>query len=314
MSDFDVDQDERDLSKILCIKDKNGRVAVTLGLVVTVFFESPGTRGTREAIVELAERYINEFRGHLKWASHPESSKMHPIDSGEVPFPREWLLTLEDGKAWGVGFHSGDRKLAAGSFQIDAYGSETTGMGYYHVSLPLDFFAENPGTLPEYVRTICHRIGPLSGYAGIGVIEPLDILARKEFQPAVRSIAERFPGLEIENRTTHTIHLKEGIKGVNWLTILGSKWIAEMGGIDYLRGCLNDSVIFSPYGEGLIIQAGPKPQIGDVTANRWPQHYVALAKVLKRIQIKNHYPFHFGGPGRLDYEASLAWLFRFDKK
>lgn len=25
-----------------------------------------------------------------------------------------------------------------------------------------------------------------------------------------------------------------------------------------------------------MIQAGPKPQIGDVTMNRWSQHYVAL--------------------------------------
>ena len=32
-----------------------------------------------------------------------------------------------------------------------------------------------------------------------------------------------------------------------------------------------------------MIQAGPKPQIGDVTLNRWPQHYVTLAKVLKRV-------------------------------
>jgi hypothetical protein len=57
-----------------------------------------------------------------------------------------------------------------------------------------------------------------------------------------------------------------------------------------------------------------KPQIGDVKAGRWPQHYVTLAKVLKKIQIKDHYPFHFGGPGRLDHAASLAWLFRFDGK
>ena len=45
-----------------------------------------------------------------------------------------------------------------------------------------------------------------------------------------------------------------------------------------------------------------------------PKHYVTLAKVLKKIQIKDHYPFHFGGPGRMNQEASKAWLFRFDGK
>jgi hypothetical protein len=67
-----------------------------------------------------------------------------------------------------------------------------------------------------------------------------------------------------------------------------------------------------------MIQAGPKPQIGDITTNRWPQHYVTLAKVLKPIQIKVHGEFHRGDPSgvqkRMDHEASLAWLFRFDGK
>jgi hypothetical protein len=40
--------------------------------------------------------------------------------------------------------------------------------------------------------------------------------------------------------------------------------------------------------------------------------------VLKPIQIKDHGAFHFGDPmgvqQRMDHEASLAWLFRFDGK
>jgi hypothetical protein len=108
--------------------------------------------------------------------------------------------------------------------------------------------------------------------------------------------------------------LRTGIKGVNWLTILGDRWLKEMGGIEHLRILLDESFGFYPYEGGLIIQAGPKPQIGDAQANRWPQRYVTLAKVLKKIQITNHYPFHFGGPGRMNHQASLAWLFRFDRK
>ena len=50
-----------------------------------------------------------------------------------------------------------------------------------------------------------------------------------------------------------------------------------------------------------------------------PRHFlpgsvVTLAKVLKKIQVKNHHPFHFGGPGRMNSDASKAWLFRFDGK
>ncbi len=90
-----------------------------------------------------------------------------------------------------------------------------------------------------------------------------------------------------------------------------------LGGLDYLRIRLGEDFKLTPYEGGVMIQAGPRPQIGDADANRWPQHYITLAKVLKPIQIKDHYPFHFGdsrGPARMDHAASLAWLFRFDGK
>jgi len=71
------------------------------------------------------------------------------------------------------------------------------------------------------------------------------------------------------------------------------------------------------YDGGLMIQAGPKPQIGDTQVNRWSRHYVTLAKVLRPIQIAKHYPFHYADPkssARMDAEASTAWIHRFDGK
>jgi hypothetical protein len=176
------------------------------------------------------------------------------------------------------------------------------------------WFADQPRTFPEFVLGICKRLRPFSGYGGIFVLESPDRYAANEYQAVVRVLAERFPGLEVESRTAHTLWLRDGIKGVNWLTVLGDCWVQEMGGLEALRARLDDSFGFYPYEGGLLIQAGPKPQIGDAKANRWPQHYVTLARVLKKIQIKDHRPFHFAGPGKMDHEASLAWLFRFDGK
>lgn len=100
------------------------------------------------------------------------------------------------------------------------------------------------------------------------------------------------------------------------MTILGDRWVEAAGGRDYLRIRLDEPTFpFYPYDGGLIIQAGPKPQIGDTTRDLWPEHYVTLHKVLKKIQIKTYTRFHMGGPGpRMDQPATLAWLFRFDGK
>ena len=307
------------LADLLCIRDEHGRPALRIGLVATMFLAEGWTRPVREAVTGAAESYLTAFRPFLRWAQHPRTARLYPIDKGKVLFPRDWLPEHEEGKSWGLGFHGGETDEAASEFRISAFAPDSIqkGAGYFQFYLPLTWFAEHLGTFQEFVLSFARRLRPLSGYAGIGVLESLDIYAREPFQATVKQIADRFPGLEIENFVVTSIHAGTGIKGVNWLTILGDPFVQAIGGLDYLRVRLGGDFKLTPYDGGLMIQAGPRPQIGDVVANLWPQHYVTLAKVLKPIQIKDHYPFHFGdsrGPVRMDYQASKAWVFRFDGK
>ncbi|XYH93892.1 type VI immunity family protein [Sorangium sp. So ce1128] len=306
------------MSKLVCLRDSNGRPALRIGLLATVFFEQPWTRATREAVAEAAEDYLREFRDHLRWAKQPRTARLYPIDSGRVKSPGEWLPEHKEGESWFWGFHGGERATDTSEFQVSAYGSSNIRkdrLGFFQMYLPLSWPAERRIAFPELVLRTCKRINPLSGYGGAGVLEALDLGTSDRFQPAVRELGERFPGLEVECRTAHCNHLQDGIKGVNWLTILGDRWVKAAGGLDDLRRRLDNNFTFHRYDGGLVIQAGPKPELGDAQANRWPEHYVTLAKILKKIQIKNHYPMHLGGPGRrMDKNATMAWLFRFDGK
>jgi hypothetical protein len=308
---------DENLAALICVKDNDGRIGILVGLLITVFFENPWTRTVRERVVAVAERYIEECRSHLKWAMVPNGGRFHPIDSGIVPFPRDWLPQHEEGEAWGFAFHGGSTKYEASPFHISAYGSNDVSkedLGYFHVSFPVDHFADRLDTLPAYLKRVCECLKPVSGYGGLGLLESPHLSTADRFSPAVRTLAERFPGLEIESRLVHVIHLNRGIKGVAWLTALSDRWISQLGGLDYLRIRLGDEFYFYPYEGGVIIQAGPKPQVGDAQNDRWPALYVTLARVLKPIQVKEHYPFHLGGVGKLDYEATMAWINRFDGK
>ncbi|MFS8065247.1 MAG: type VI immunity family protein [Byssovorax sp.] len=308
------------LADLLCIRDKDGRPALRIGLLATMFLAEPWTRPVREAVTNAAESYLSAFRPFLRWAQHPKTSHIHAIAKGKVPSLRDWLPQHEDGKAWHFGFHGGETSEATGEFQVCGLGPEDYHkgeVGYFQVYLPLTWFSDQPGTFQDFVLSFAKRLRPVSGYAGIGILETLNVYAQESFQDTVKQIAERFPGLEMDNPVVTSIHTDKGIKGVNWLTILGDQWAQAIGGLDYLRIRLGEDFKLTPYEGGLMIQAGPKPQIGDAAADRWPKHYVTLAKVLKPIQIKDHYPFHFGaqgGPPRMDHAASKAWIFRFDGK
>ena len=316
--DITLNEDEQDLSKLICVKDKEGQIKITVGLLVTVFFRDQLTRAVREDVSGLAQDYIELVGGNLRWTRHPKTLKMHPLDSRNVKLPRDWLPDHPDGESWEFEVHGGETGKAASAFQVSAFGSPINsdgGCGYLSMSFPLTWFADRAETFPEFVLRVCKRLRPLSGYGGISVVESPNAYEANEFQPIVCSIAERFPGIEVEDRPGHTNHVLEGIKGVNWLTVLGERWVRELGGIDYLRIRLGESFGFYIYDGGVVIQAGPKAQIGDKEKGRWPQQYVTLARVLKKVQVKDHYPMHFGGPGRrLDHEATKAWLFRFDNK
>ena len=314
-------KDVSELAKLLLIRDKEGRPALRIGLLATMYVTDPWTRPVREAVTDAAEEYIRQFGTNLRWAQGPKGPRIYRMESGQAHFLREWLPEYEDGKGWYFGFHGGESADTASEFQVSGLGSDNVSkdLGHFQFYLPLTCFSEHhETTFTDFVLRLAQRLRPLSGYAGIGVLEMLNDYGQQPFYVTVRQIAEQFPGLEIEHHLGHDIYLAKGIKGVNWLTVLGDRWVQEIGGLDYLKIRLGEDFKLSPYDGGLMIQAGPNPQIGDVALDRWPRHYVTLAKVLKPIQVKVHGAFHWGdGMGvqkSMDHAASLAWLFRFDGK
>lgn len=312
--DMDLQENDQELLKNLSLKDKRGRTVVSVGLVATLFFEEAWTRSKREIIAMLVSNYMARFGEHLRFAKDMKG-KIYPIAANRVPHPASWLPSYPDeGEDWYFGFHSGNSAGEAGEFTVCGLGSDNVSktLGYFHVSFPLNGFSDEQGGFRTYILDVCEKLKPLSGYGGLGIIEPLDVYAAEPQLALVRALAERFPGLEVEARTSHSLYLRDGIKGVNWLTVLGDRWVQEMGGVDYLRLWVTEACTLYPYSGGVVIQAGAHPELGDSQANRWPMHYVKLAKALKKIRVKEHRPFHLGGANRFDHEATMKWLNRFD--
>jgi hypothetical protein len=183
------------------------------------------------------------------------------------------------------------------------------------------WFSEHPGTLAEVLLALCRKLKPVSGYGGIGIAESPDNLISSRYEPIVYQMAQRFPGLEADYPISHGIWQRKGsggIKGVNWLTVVGDRWLPQLGGADALQtalAALDSRFLVHRFDGGVMIQAGPRPQLGDAARDVWPELYVKLAKLLRPIRITEHRPFHQAGAGpRFDLERSEAWLRRFDDR
>lgn len=298
----------------LTVTDEENRLVVRIALLCTLYFEDAHLWEVREKVTECFEEYQALCGAHLRWVKHPVTYRWHRIGSSSVPSLGDWLQKLDRDDALEFEFHGGEDEYAASHFGVSVLGSREwqRRLSYFKAVLPITWFADHPGNFPSFALSFYRKLHPVSGYGGLGIIESPSATIQNEYEPTVFRIAQRFPGLEVDYPYGHVLHLDKGIKGINWLTVLGERWLAEVGGISALGAKLCPEFVFREFPGGILIQAGPRPHMGDLAQNRLPGLYFQLNSVLKPIRIKAHYPFHHAGEGRFDKEASERWLARFD--
>jgi Protein of unknown function (DUF3396) len=324
----DANESMKDLDGCLCVRDGDGHVVLQVALVATLYFAEPHRREEREAVLSCCEEYFQWCGEHLRWAASSERKAFEPFGRGKATDPRSLLMKRGEDESYFFVYHGAEHERGASAFHVRGLGAERRPyeqIGYFKASFPLLWFVEGHGSLPEVVQSLCGKLRPISGYAGIGVVESPDNSVSSKYAPVVYNWAQRLPGLEADYPIEHSIWLTQGreggrggIKGVSWLTVIGDRWIAEMGGaseIEAQLAALDSRYSVRRFAGGLIIQAGEHPQLGDAERGRWPELYVKLSKYLKPIRITRHCPFQYDGPGvRFDLERSKGWLRRFDDR
>ncbi|HYO65438.1 MAG TPA: type VI immunity family protein [Archangium sp.] len=298
----------------LAVQDDKGRIVVQVGLRATVYFANAHLPQTRDAVIACIERFQSLFGPHLRWVAHPKSGKMYPRDSSRVPSLRTWMAQRASNQAWEYYTHGGEQPEAASHFLIEAFGPPDweQALGHLSFALPLTWFADHSGKFPDLVLEICNHLSPIHGYGGFGVMESFDIGVASVFQPAVYAFTRRFPGLEVDRPVSHARYLKQGIKGINWLTLVGERFLPKIGGVAGLRTTLGDDISIREYAGGVLIQAGPRPRMGDANDGRTPEPYRRVANALRPIRVETVGSLHYAGGNRFTRETSDEWLRRFD--
>jgi len=296
---------------------KDGRVLLHIGLQITLYIEDAHLPGKREGLIQCFDDYWALCGDRLLWASEPLHYKRWLDLRKEKLAPlREWVPKLDHDKPWSVTC-IGEKKMTDASIfniEIACAGAWQNRLSYITATLPFVWFSDHEGSLPQLVQRWCEWTSPYHGYAGLGIISPLDGAASAKAEPKVYALAQRFPGLEVDYPISQRRYLKEGIKGVNWLTVLGDKWVEGLGGRDRLREQLESDFVFYDYMGGLIIQAGPHPQFGDANRKNIPKQYRTLSRLLKPIRVDYPVALQHTHPNQdsMDRERTSEWFARFD--
>lgn len=290
---------------------------LAIGLMVTLYLEQTHLPAQRSALAACFDEYWDAAGASLHWVSQPR-----PRADGDIRYawvrhagqqivrPGAWVPDLSPDHGWSITALGGTSVKDASrfNFEIAAAGAWQRRLGYLTASWPIGFFSGRTETFRSTVRRWVERTQPLHGYAGLGVLLPLDGPAASRAAPEAYGLARRFPGLELDAPVHQMRALAKGIKGVNWLTVVADQLLEPLGGSSALQARLDARFDSYRYDTGLVVQAGAAPALGDVHRGLVPETYRDLARLLAPIRAQ----FEHCLMGGLTAEQSAEWLSRFD--
>ncbi len=296
----------------------DGVTVVRVALRGTLYFRRSHEPAQREAIKRCVREFVGRSRGALRWLFPTPAGARELGGDAVAPSVEAKLAELDaTDDAWELHVHGGAAAEEASDLGVQVFvrrdweeAPPHNHLSFLSFRFPMLWFRDVRPGFPSYVLECARALAATHGYGGVGVVTAADRFLGVPFEPVVASLAERFPGIEIDYPAKHLVWVRAGIKGVNWLTVVGDEWLAKVGGLEALRTALPPAVVLHPYPGGCMIQAGEVPQTGDRNRRLDAPEYRRVAAALRAIRITTHSGVH-SGEG-LDRPRFERWLRRFD--
>jgi hypothetical protein len=297
-----------------------------VGAVPTVagvlFFNGGYTPEAKAAICDCFDDFKAFASEHLQWLMLDEPPKgPDRYKYAKAPELRAMLESLDEDNGLGFLFHSGEQADDAGEWTFEVYGRRAweAKMGGYgpdslRFSLPLLFVHDNLAAFQSLFVKFADRLKALHGYGG----HALMLSATKRY--ANESFEAWFVPKAHGYDAGHPLHvsdyLVEKMKTVSWLTAVNHDFVKEVGGVYELQSMLpRDWFALYEYSNGLVIQAGPKPNQCGVEIDPKPATYVLPYMLFKPVIADNIKGFHgasVNGEPKMNEAEANDWMERFD--
>ncbi|HEX2091074.1 MAG TPA: type VI immunity family protein [Longimicrobiaceae bacterium] len=324
----------QDLDRLAVTAERGERTAVVGRIVfgMSFFLRDPHTPAARARVVAAAEHLLSvvPYHHYLWWLLHGRG-RPQSLRRGEPPAPGEILRRSEEAdlpfglKLWDSEPHDATAPrhylefFCMGGSEEDRY---IAPMGSLQLYVPLPWVESRvPGTVRDLFVRLADTLQPFHGTGGLALSSPVTREWQQSAGPNLYAVLHRFPGLETGYAWEMAGALEERMGSVNWLTAVHHDLLALVGGAGALRGALDpDTFPVHDYGGGLVIQAGPAPQLGDREAGVGIPFYDTVAGLLKpaRVEFEGYVVNHAVRPPGSEFDDDVMargqteYLARFD--
>lgn len=282
---------------------------ISLSLAVSLYMKPPAS-SFAGAMLECYEEYLGLCEPHLAWyASEHHGFRAASPKVLRIPF-RRLPEAIGHGVGWAWCASGGEHHRDAAPYQFTAVASQSA---YYlnpvRAAFPVEMFTGDIGRFVALVKRFASRMPFFFGYAGLSFSTSLEPGTAQKNEQYLLPVAMRFSGVEVEGRGPTSVCCTESIKGVSWLTLLSPGFVEQLGGKSTLRTQLGEAIDLIDLPGGLMIQAGPAPELGDVNAGERLPLYREVHRALTPIRNPSH---HMLGARIFGKDETRRWMRRFD--
>ncbi|WP_161493788.1 type VI immunity family protein [Nitrosospira lacus] len=220
---------------------------------------------------------------------------------------RRQIITLELESSEAPGLPS-DR-----AFTLEAIETEHLCAGACHLILPLDVGLVSPAKLLAFANDLFAIDGFTYGIGGFAINWNPRMKAATLVKNEFPYLAKRYPGIDIPYLIATLLTVNQGIKSINWLTMLSKElWGSlELSEISSIRSSPSVKIHGIAAG-GSIIQAGPRPLLGDTYSRETMTDYLVVGRALSSIRCRTHPAIIPGDDEFTSIARTEEWLARFD--
>lgn len=291
-------------------REQDGEVYAQLCLDLTIYWR--GSAFDRvDGILHFYERAMKEIGSALKFYETGTMAGAKPLRKDALEMLPTWLGKKRRRDIYMLNLESGAHRAEPSdrNFYFAADEEDDEPLGVMRLALPIDR-ANKPDAYVKLVEDLVRDLKFESGHAGYALNWDSRGDMAGEALMHMMAVAGRYYGVDLFELDVTLVSMRQtkpaGIKGVNWLTLLGTELAARAGGVDELTTKLPKSCRVVPVPNGILIRAGDRPTIGDRQENADLSAYRAVGQVLAPFRFVNHQPI-FG-----DVDTTDRWLSRFD--
>lgn len=320
-AEFFAEWDEASWNFTIMDEEEPSQPVLQGGLVAT--FRIGDSSGKRTAMTKILRRYAGLFGEHLTWASWTGDSSfnLRPDMATSLKRSADAFQSSNPLGHAAVNWSSSDGKDHVGSWSIECFAFSQLAevnwtprpIGKLRFYLPIDYLkGDGRVALENFVRETASELKPLNAVVGIGLQQCYEF---HRYENLEFELSSEFSGFEFGN-TLGGEWASEGIKSVNWYTILDNQFVVKLGGRDELAAKLDAAGLgLIDYDGGVMVKAGDWPSLGWRERDPKPAPYVLANHILKPVRAANIGGMHTGsiaGEARMTPALSNEWARRFD--